>query len=355
MNLQALLHTVVGQCGSDIHFKAGSPPVIRFDGKLTRLDYSPLAFDDLEDVLEQILTAEEQALFRQHSELDISYAIEGLSRFRVNISREMGNTRIVFRLVPFDIPTIRELKLPGVLEEICRNPHGLVLVTGPTGSGKSTSLAAMVTEINANYYKHIVTIEDPIEFVHTDLNGMITQRQIGSDTNSFQSALRTVMRQDPDVILVGEMRDSDTVVAALQAAETGHLVFSTLHTGDAIETLQRITDFFPPDQHVQVRTQFANSLRAVISQRLVPRREGTGRLAAIEVLIATPLIKDRMREFVDSTEILKLMREGRSTNGMQSFDDHLYELWEAEEISEQTALEYASSPKDLSLRFRGLR
>ena len=355
MNLQALLHTVVGQCGSDIHFKAGSPPVIRYDGRLTRLDYSPLMHDDMEEILLQILTTDEQELFQHHSELDLSYAIEGLSRFRVNVSREMGNTRIVFRLVPFDIPSVRELKLPMVLEEICKNPHGLVLVTGPTGSGKSTTLAAMVSEINQNYPKHIVTIEDPIEFVHNDSMGMITQRQVGSDTESFGTALRTVVRQDPDVILVGEIRDAETIGAALQAAETGHLVFSTLHTGDAIETLQRITDFFPPDQHLQVRTQFANSLRAVVSQRLVPRREGSGRLAAVEVLIGSPLVKERMREFVDSGEITKLMREGKETYGMQTFDDHLYELWEAEEISEQTALEYATSERDLSLRFRGLR
>ena len=355
MNLQGLLHTVVGQCGSDIHFKAGNPPVIRFDGLLTRLDYSPLTEEDLEEVLEEILTPEEHQMFRQHHELDISYAIEGLSRFRVNVSREMGNVRIVFRLVPFDIPTIRELKLPPVLETICRNPHGLVLVTGPTGAGKSTTLAAMVTEINANQAKHIVTVEDPVEFVHTDIKGMVTQRQIGTDTMSFSAALRTVVRQDPDVILVGEMRDPETVVAAMQAAETGHLVLSTMHTGDAIETLGRITDFFPPDQHLQVRKQFANCLRAVVSQRLVPRREGSGRLAAIEVLIATLLVKERMREYVESSEIRKLMMEGRESYGMQTFDQHLYELWEGEEISEEIALQYATSPKDLTLRFRGLR
>ena len=354
MNLQALLHTVVGQCGSDIHFKAGNPPVIRYDGELVRLDYSPLTRKDINEVINEILTDEETRIFEERSEMDVSYAVSELSRFRVNISKEMGNVRLVFRLIPFEIPAIRELKLPLVLEEICQTPRGLVLVTGPTGCGKSTTLAAMVTYINSHFARHIVTIEDPIEFVHTDKQGMVTQRQMGTDTKSFVDAMRAVVRQDPDVIMLGEMRDHETVFAAMQAAETGHLVLSTLHTPDAVDTVGRITDFFPPDQHQQVRTQFATCLRAIVSQRLVPRKTGVGRIAAVEVLIGTPLVKERIKMQVDSSQIKVLMEEGRDTYRMQTFDQHLYELWEAEEISEEVALQFASSSKDLSLRIRGL-
>jgi twitching motility protein PilT len=354
MNLQALLHTVVGQCGSDIHLKAGNPPVIRFDGELTRLEMSPLSRKDIDDVLGEILTEREINVFEDKGELDCSYAVSGLSRFRVNICREMGNVRMVFRLIPYDIPTIRELKLPLVLEKIASTPRGLVLVTGPTGSGKSTTLAAMITYINTNFARHMVTIEDPIEFIHDDKKGMITQRQLGTDTRTFVDAMRAVVRQDPDVIMLGEMRDAETVFSAMQAAETGHLVLSTLHTPDAVDTVNRITDFFPPEQHQQVRNQFAICLRAVISQRLVPRKAGVGRIAAVEVLIGTQLMKERIQKSADSHDIMSLMEEGRSSYGMQSFDQHLYELWEAQEISEETALAFASSPKDLSLRLRGL-
>jgi len=354
MNLHALLHTVVGQCGSDIHFKAGNPPVIRYDGRLVRLDYSPLTRKDIDEILNQILTDQELKTFQEKRELDVAYAVSELSRFRVNVSREMGNVRIVFRLIPFEIPTIRELKLPLVLEDLCKTPRGLTLVTGPTGSGKSTTLAAMIAYINTNTPKHVVTIEDPIEFVHMDRKGMVTQRQVGSDTNSFVDSMRTVVRQDPDVIMLGEMRDPETVFAAMQAAETGHLVLSTLHTPDAIETVNRITDFFPPSQHQQVRNQFAACLRAVVSQRLVPRKSGVGRIAAVEVLIGTPLVKERIKMQADPSQISALMSEGRETYGMQTFDQHLYELWEAEEVSEEVALQFASSPKDLSLRLRGL-
>ena len=354
MNLHALLHTVVGQCGSDIHFKAGNPPVIRYDGNLVRLDYSPLTRKDIDEVIHEILTEDEIKAFENRREMDTAYAVSDLSRFRVNISREMGSVRIVFRLIPFEIPSIRELKLPLVLEDICKSPRGLVLVTGPTGSGKSTTLAAMITYVNSHFPKHVISLEDPIEFVHVDKQGMVTQRQVGTDTNSFVDAMRTVVRQDPDVIMLGEMRDAETVFAAMQAAETGHLVLSTLHTPDAADTVNRITDFFPPSQHQQVRSQFATCVKAIVSQRLVPRKSGIGRIAAVEVLIGTPLMKERIRVQVDTSQLVSLMEEGRETYGMQTFDQHLYELWEAEEISEETALMFASSPKNLSLRLRGL-
>ncbi|MBI1852778.1 MAG: type IV pilus twitching motility protein PilT [Planctomycetes bacterium] len=355
MNLDALLRDVVKQCGSDIHFKGGNPPIVRVDGELRRLDMPILSSQDCEDILDEILNDTQKKLFAERKELDLPYLIPGISRFRVNVSRERGHVRVVFRLIPMKIPTIVELQLPKVLEEICKKQYGLVLVTGATGTGKSTTLAAMVDEINRKNASHIVTIEDPIEFIHDDQVGIVTQRQIGVDTESFASALRTVLRQDPDVILVGEMRDAETVEAAIMAAETGHLVMSTMQTGEAVESLHRILDFFPREKQHLVRTQFANSLRAIISQRLVPRKEGVGRVAAVEVLIATKLIREFILEDKEMGKIVKLMEEGKEINGSQTFDQALYDLWEEGIISQRTALEYATSPQDLSLRFRGFK
>ncbi len=355
MNLDVLLREVVTKCGSDIHFKAGNPPIIRVDGELRRVDMPVLSSQDCDDILDEILNETQKRLFTERKELDIPYLIPGLSRFRVNVSRERGHVRVVFRLIPMKIPTIRELQLPKVLEEICKKHYGLVLVTGATGPGKSTTLAAMVDEINRKSASHIVTIEDPIEFIHDDQMGIVTQRQIGVDTDSFAGALRTVLRQDPDVILVGEMRDAETVESAIMAAETGHLVMSTMQTGEAVETVGRILDFFPREKQGLVRTQFANSLRAIISQRLIPRKEGVGRIAAIEVMIATKLIRELILEDKDIGKIVKLMEEGKEIHGSQTFDLALYDLWEEGIISQRTALEYSTNQQDLNLRFRGFK
>ncbi len=355
MNLDALLAESAKRRASDIHFKVGNPPVLRIDGRLYRFDTEKLTAEDCESVLKQILSDEQLELFRREKELDVPYGLHGVSRFRVNASREKGHIRIVFRLIPLVIPTVEELLLPAALKDLCKKQYGLVLVTGATGMGKSTSLAAMVHEINRTMGVHTVTVEDPVEFVHEDLEGIVTQRQLGIDTNSFSDALRTVLRQDPDVILVGEMRDAETVQAALSAAETGHLVLSTLQTNDAVETVHRVLDFFDDSKQRLVRAQFSTCLRGIVSQRLIPRREGTGRVAACEVLIGTKTVKDMISSGADTAKIHKLMEEGKGIYGSQTFDQALYDLWETEVISQRTALEYATNPQDLSLRFRGFK
>jgi len=355
MNLDALLAEAATRRASDIHFKVGNPPVLRIDGRLTRLDVEPLTAEACESILDEILSQEQLEAFRRDKELDVPHLLHGVSRFRVNVSKERGNVRIVFRLIPLDIPSIETLQLPAILKEMVKKQYGLVLVTGATGMGKSTTLASMVHEINRQLGVHIVTVEDPVEFVHCDLQGIVTQRQLLIDTNTFADALRTVLRQDPDVILVGEMRDAETVQAALSAAETGHLVLSTMQTNDAVETVHRVLDFFEDSKQRLVRAQFSTCLRGIISQRLIPRREGTGRVAACEVLVGTRTVKDLIVAGADLNQVHKLMEEGKGIYGSQTFDQALYDLWEAEAISQRTALEYATNPQDLSLRFRGFK
>jgi len=355
MNLDELLAEAASHAASDIHFKVGNPPVLRVDGKLVRLEGDPMSAEQCEEILDQILTEEQLDAFRREKELDVPHLLHGVSRFRVNVSKEKGNVRIVFRLIPLQIPTVDELQLPPILKDLVKKQYGLVLVTGATGMGKSTTLASMVNEINRMAGVHIVTVEDPIEFVHTDQEGIVTQRQLRIDTHSFGDALRAVLRQDPDVILVGEMRDAETVQAALSAAETGHLVLSTMQTNDAVETVHRILDFFDDSKQRLVRAQFATCLRGIVSQRLIPRREGAGRIAACEVLIGTRTVKDLILAATDTHQVHKLMEEGKGIYGSQTFDQSLYDLWESEAISQRTALEYASNPQDLSLRFRGFK
>ncbi len=354
VHLRDLLFKVVHEKGSDLHLKTNSPPIMRIDGKLVRMELPELNNEDMEGFLAEIFNDVQRKIFEEKKEIDVPYTMPAVSRFRVNVARERGNVRITMRVIPLKIPTIDDLQLPRCLYEVCKKHYGLVLVTGPTGSGKSTTLASMVTEINSKYPLHIITVEDPIEFVHDDLVGLVTQRQLGIDARSFLDALRTVVRQDPNVILVGEMRDADTVHTALTAAETGHLVLSTMHTGDAIETINRLMDFFPQSEQRMIRVKLASCLRAVISQRLVPRKEGVGRVAAVEVLIGTTLVKEIIREGVELGKLSRLMEEGEEVYGMQTFDRALYNLWEQDIISRATALEFATHPQDLSLRFRGL-
>ncbi len=354
MDVQALLRSGIEQKASDVHLKVGNPPIIRIDGRLVRDGSDPLNPDIMEEVLKQVMTQRDLDVFTKNREADFKFDIPNVARFRVNASYEEGNVRIVFRVIPVEVFTIKDLQLPDTLLDICKHPNGLVLVTGPTGSGKSTTLAAMINEINETQPKHIVTIEDPIEFVHFDKTAVISQRQVGIDTLSFANALRASLRQDPDVILIGEIRDSETMATAMSCAETGHLVFSTLHTVNAVETLDRIMDLFPPHQQEQVRKQIANILRAIISMRLVPRKEGKGRRAALEVLIGTATVREFILKSLPFRDIVKLMEEGKSIYGMQTFDQALYDLWREGEISEEMALETATTPKDLKLRFKGL-
>jgi twitching motility protein PilT len=348
--LEDALRAVVEMGGSDLHLKVPAPPLVRLHGGLTPIDGAPvLTPEDTERFVREMLTDGERfAEFKHDGEIDFSHTVPGLARYRVNAFRQRGSISIVFRVVPFAIRSIAELDLPPVIARLADEERVLVLVTGTTGSGKSTTLAALVDHINSSYAKTIVTIEDPIEYLHKDKTSVVHQREIGFDTQNFPQALRRALRQDPDVILIGEMRDEETVGTALSAAETGHLVLSTLHTIDAVETLNRIIDFFPPHHHQQVRAMLAGALKGVISQRLIPTVDGKGRVAACEVLTATGRVQDMI---VDSRETGKLgeaIGDG-GYYGMQTFDQALLHLHKAGQISMEDALKAATHPHDFKL------
>lgn len=354
MTLQDLMRKALVTNASDIHVKVGNPPLLRVDGDLVRLEEDILTEEDVMEMLGTIVEPSDLNKFKKIMELDTSFVLEGIARFRVNVCRDDGDTRIVLRLIPLEIKSIDDLDIPQVLKQICTLKNGLVLVTGPTGSGKSTSLAAMVNEVNETRPVHIVTIEDPLEFMHRDKTAIITQREVGHDTLSFANALRGALRQDPDVILIGEMRDAETVRTALASAETGHLVFSTLHTVDAVETLNRIIDFFEPHQQLQIRKQLASVIRTIVSQRIIPLKEGTGRCVAAEILIGTRAVRDFIEQGKSFKDIVNLIAEGYEHHHMQTFDQALYDLFKAEKITPQMALQFATSPKDLKLRIQGM-
>lgn len=355
MTFDELMRGAVERNASDIHLKTGNPPIYRIDGELVRLEGEPLTEAMVTEMLSVIAAPAEIAKFQKVLELDTSYMLGEIARFRVNVCRDDGDTRIVMRTIPLTIKKIGELNLPEVLHKVCQNNNGLVLVTGVTGSGKSTTLAAMIDEINETRPLHVVTIEDPLEFLHRDKRAIVTQREIGQDTLSFANALRGALRQDPDVILIGEMRDAETVRAALAAAETGHLVLSTLHTVDAVETLNRVIDFFEPHQQLQIRKQLASVLRAVVSQRLLPLKSGTGRCVAAEILVGNRTVRDFIEQGKTFKDIVKLIEDGYEQYGMQTFDQALYDQWKAELITPQTALQNATSARDLKLRMQGMR
>ncbi len=355
LSMEELMRGALERNASDIHLKTENPPMYRIDGALVRLeDEAPLTPEDMNDLLKAIASPQDVAKFEKVMELDTSYMYEEVARFRVNACRDDGDTRIVMRLIPLEIKTLEDLHLPKVLEKLCVLKNGLVLFTGPTGSGKSTSLAAMINRINENRPDHIVTVEDPLEFVHRDKLGIVTQREVGHDTLSFANALRGALRQDPDVILIGEMRDAETVRTALASAETGHLVFSTLHTVDAVETLNRIMEFFEPHQQIQIRKQLASVLRGVISQRILPLAAGVGRTVAAEILIGTRTVRDFIDQGKAFKDIVNLIEEGKDQWGMQTFDQALYDHWKAKTITAETALQFATSAKDLKLRMQGM-
>jgi twitching motility protein PilT len=348
--LDAALRTLVEAGGSDLHLKAGAPPLMRVNGGLgPQPGSSPLSAEDTERVLGGILVgAEHRAEFEADNEVDFAYAIEGVARFRVNAFRQRGSVSLVMRAIPTQIKTVDELGLPPVVSELAQEARGIILLTGTTGSGKSTTLAAIIDQINRARAEHVVTIEDPIEFLHQDKRSIINQREVGSDTTSFKRALRRVLRQDPDVILIGEMRDEETVHTALSAAETGHLVLSTLHTIDAPETVNRIVDFFPPHQQQQARAMVAGTLKGIISQRLVPTPDRSARVAVCEILRMTGRAKDMILDPEQTGRLREVIAEG-AYYGMQTFDQALLHHVQAGRVSMEDAMRVATSPHDFKL------
>ena len=356
MDINPILRHAVEITASDIHLKVGLPPVVRRFGALIPLrDQSKLTNEDIYAVAYGIMNQYQQAKFETTNEIDFAYSLSGIARFRVNCFKQRGSYGMVFRVVPTDPPSLDDLNLPEVLKKIALERKGLILVTGTTGSGKSTTLAAMVNHINTNRNCHVITIEDPIEFLHRDRKSIINQREVGSDTNSFAMALRAALRQDPDVILVGEMRDRETIDIALTAAETGHLVLSTLHTLDAKETIIRIVSQYPPHQHLQIRLQLAGVLKAAISQRLLPRSDGQGVIPACEVLVSTALVRECIIDENRTSEISDAIADGTVTYGMQTFDQSLMALVKDGKVSYHEALRNATNPNDFALRMKGIR
>ena len=356
MHINDILKVAVERKASDVHLKVGAHPVLRMDGRLQVMtEFKRLMQEDTIAMAFSMMSSRQKERFKHQLETDIAYSVPGLGRFRCNIFQQRGSVGIVLRLIPSRIQTFKELMLPPVLEKICEEQRGLVLVTGTTGSGKSTSLASMIDYINTRRIEHVMTIEDPIEFLHRDKKSIINQREVDVDTKQFSIALRSALRQDPDVILVGEMRDYETIETALLAAETGHLVLSTLHTLDATETVNRIISVFPPHQQKQIRIQLAAVLKAIVSMRLLPRADGLGRVPAVEVLIATSYIRD----CIENKEKTKLIRDaitqGTSQYGMQTFDQSLYLLYKNGLITLEEALRRATNPDEFKLKIQGIQ
>src|SRR5438874_6831112 len=355
IDLDKLLASGVERGASDVHLKPGAPPILRIHGRLVpQADLGVLTAEEMDAIARKCLHERFYTQLREGKEVDSAYSVPSYGRFRVNMFLALGVIRAVLRSIPSKKPKFEELGLPVVLEQISMERRGLVLVTGITGSGKSTTLAAMIDFINRNRNDHIITIEDPIEFSHEDINCVVSQREIGHDSSNFASALRAALREDPDVILVGEMRDPETMSVALHAAETGHLVFSTLHTLNAAETVNRIIGTFPPHQEQQIRDQLAAVVQGVVSQRLIPRIGGEGRIPAVEVMISTGQIRDCIREAKRTPEIPAAIAQGQVQYGMQTFDQCLLHLYREGLISYETAREAASSPDDFDLKVRGI-
>jgi len=346
VTLHQLLKTMVERGGSDLHVTTNSAPQIRIDGKLTPLDMPALTAPDTKQLAYSVLTDAQKHRFEESLELDLSFGIKGLARFRANIFNQRGATAAVYRQIPYEILGFKELSLPPVVEEICNKPRGLVLVTGPTGSGKSTTLAAMIDKINRERHEHIITIEDPVEFLHSHKSCVVNQRELHADTHSFTAALKSALRQDPDVVLIGEMRDLETIESALRIAETGHLTFGTLHTNSAAQTINRIVDVFPAHQQPQIRAQLSFVLEGILCQTLLPRANGKGRVMAMEILVPNPAIRNLIRE--DKVhQIYSMMQTGQAKYGMQTFNQSLATLYFRKLITLPMALSRSSNPDEL--------
>ncbi|HLE41696.1 MAG TPA: type IV pilus twitching motility protein PilT [Nitrospirota bacterium] len=356
MNLNDLLKITFERRASDLHIKVGVPPILRIDGRLVPLETEKrLTQEDALTIAFGIMNNTQKTKFKEKNELDMAYGVPGLGRFRVNVFQQRGSVGMVFRSVPSKILNFEELMLPTVLSKIAQEQRGMILVTGTTGSGKSTTLAAMIDHINATRTANIVTIEDPIEFLHRDKKSIVNQREIGSDTFNFSDALRSALRQDPDVILVGEMRDFETISTALTAAETGHLVLSTLHTVDAAETINRIITVFPPYQQKQVRMQVASVIKGIVSQRLVAKADGTGRVPAVEVMLGTLTVREAIIDQDKTRQIPGIIASGLVHYGMQTFDQSLLMLYKKGIITYDEALLTASNPDDFVLKVKGVQ
>lgn len=356
MDIDSLLRVAVMKEASDLHLKVGVKPIIRINGELTTLEStSAVTTQDLIAASMKILSPEQKEKMKGRFEMDLAYAVKGVGRFRLNIYQQRGSLSMVFRVVPTRINTIEELKLPKVLYKIAEENRGLILVTGATGSGKTTTLAAILDYINVNRKCNIISIEDPIEYLHNDKQSIISQREVGADTESFGIALRSALRQDPDVIMVGEMRDFETVSTAISGAETGHLVMSTLHTINSQETINRIISIFPPYQQDQIRMRFAATIKAIISIRLIPRIDGNGRVPAVEIMISTQTIKEAIIDLNKTRAINDIIANGKSQYGMQTFDQSLFELYQQEQISYEEALKWCTNPDDFSLKAKGIQ
>ena len=346
MDLGEILREVVQLQASDLHLAVGLPPVVRVDGHLQNLEgYPELSTNESRELIYSILNQDQRQKLETDWEVDLSYSLYGQARFRVNVFFHKGTLAAAFRLIPVDIKTIDELGMPKILHSFCNKPRGFILVTGPTGSGKSTTLAAIIDEINSTRADHILTIEDPIEFLHSHKRCVVNQREVGSDTKGFPAALRSALRQDPDVILIGEMRDLETIQIALTAAETGHLVFATLHTQDCPQTIDRIIDVFPPHQQEQIRVQIAATLEGIVTQQLLPKATGVGRIAACEVLISTPAAKNLIRE--GKTHQLYTVMQTGGKHGMQTMNSSLADLVKRRQITRELALKRSSVPDEL--------
>ena len=353
-DFKATIMELVKRAGSDLHIKVGRPPMLRIRGDLHELNRSPLKPDQLKALAEQIMTPRQVKEFAEMKEADFAIGVPGVGRFRTNVFQQRGTLSFVFRAIPYQVKSTDELNLPKILIDIATKPRGLVLVTGITGSGKSTALASMLDYINRTRACNIITIEDPIEFLHKDVKSTISQREVGSDTLSFEGALRHVLRQDPDVIMIGEVRDRTTLDTAMKAADTGHLVFSTLHTTDATQTINRVISFFPPHEHDAVRNLLSTCLNAVISLRLVPTKDGKTRVPACEVLINTAAVKDNIRDSEKALAIPSLIKEGGVQYGMQSFDQSLMDWYRKDVISYDDAVFYSSNPSEFALKVSGI-
>jgi twitching motility protein PilT len=349
-----ILKAAIQRGASDIHIKAGDHIRARIQGELIPITKQKVPPEQARQLAQQVVPEWERGNIDRLRDYDCSWGASGIGRFRVNLFRQRGTMGIVMRVIPFEIPTIEELELPGQLADIALTNRGMVLVTGVTGAGKSTTLAAMLDHINKNRSQHILTLEDPIEFLHRDNRSSITQREIRTDTESFQKGLRAALREDPDTILVGEMRDTETIDIALKAAETGHLVLSTLHTQSAVKTVSRIVSVFPTDEQDMVRVRLSESIVAIISQRLIPRKDGAGRIAAVEIMNATATIKDLIRDAHRTEEIMDLIAEGREQYGSQTFDQHLMELVQNGLVEFEIAKAAATNPSDFELQMRTL-